>query len=222
MAPGAIGAGLWSAQSAIGSLVVLGQPVGRRASNAVGYYTPTLGGFTGQLMSAIGENASNAGTRNDGNVLGVRVAYKLGALDMVAATETIKMASIGDAMETALGASYDFGPAKLWAQFLRDRTGTSNNMNGHSLSISAPFGAAELRAQWSRSKVDNAAGAPVSTVNKIALHGLYHLSKRTGVYTTLARVRNKDGASSVPFPGVAVTAPNTSSSAIEYGIRHSF
>lgn len=223
MDPGFIGTGLWSAQSAIGSLVVQGQPAGIRASNSVGYHTPTLGGLTAQLMYAMGENASNAGAaRNDGNVVGVRVAYRVGALNMVAATETIKMASLGDVKETVVGANYNFGPARLWAQLVRDTTGTANKMNGHSLSISAPFGATELRAQWSRSKVENAAGAPVATVDKIAFYGQYNLSKRTGVYTTLARVRNKDGASSVPFPGVAVTAPNTSSSAVEFGIRHVF
>lgn len=222
MDPGAIGTGLWSAQSALASIAV-GQPAGIRASNSVGYYSPTIGGLSAQLMYAMGENASNAGaTRKDGNVMGVRVAYRTGKLNVVAATETIKMASLGDVKETVLGANYDFGPAKLWAQLVRDKTGFANRMNGHSLSISAPFGATEFRAQWSRSQVENFSGAPVATVNKIALYGQYNLSKRTGVYTTLARVRNSDGASSVPFPGTAVTGPNTSSSAIEFGIRHVF
>jgi predicted porin len=223
MDPAAIGTGLWSAQSALGSLVVLGQPAGIRASNSVGYYTPVIGGFTGQIMVALGENASNVGaTKSDGNVIGGRIAYNAGAFSMVAATEKIKMAAQGDVRESVIGASYNFGPAKLWAQYVRDTTGLSNNMSGHSLSVSAPVGASELRAQWSRSKVENAAGAAIGTVNKIAVYGQYNLSKRTGLYTTLARVRNSDGASSVPFVGVAVTGPNTSATAMEVGMRHAF
>jgi predicted porin len=223
MDPAAIGTGLWSAQSALGSLAVLGNPAGIRASNALGYYSPTIAGFTAQLMYALGENASNAGaSRKDGDVIGVRLAYDSGPLAAVVATETIKLASVGDIKESVVGASYNFGVAKLWGQYLRDTTRLGNEMRGQALSVSAPFGPVELRAGWSRSKVRNLAGTPVGTVDKIALFALYNLSKRTGIYTTLAHVRNKDGASSVPFPGVATTAPNTSASAYEIGIRHVF
>lgn len=223
MDPAAISVGLWSPQSALGSLAVLPNAAGVRASNSVGYHTPVIGGFTAQFMYALGENASNAGAaRKDGDVFGVRVAYTRGALNMVVATETIKLAAVGDIKETVVGANYDFGVAKLWAQYLRDRTELGNKMHGHALSVSAPFGPMELRAGWSRSEVETVTGKPAGTINKIALFGIYHLSKRTALYTTVARVRNQDGTSSVPYPGVAVTAPNTSANAYEFGMRHAF
>jgi predicted porin len=223
MDPGAIGTGLWSAQSALGSLVVTAQPAGIRASNSLGYHSPVMGGFSAQLMYALGENASSAGaTRDDGKVMGARLAYQAGALNLVAATETIKMSAIGDVRETVFGANYQLGAAKLWAQFLRDRTGTGNRMDGHSLAVSTTFGVTELRAQWSRSEVESFAGAPLGTVDKLAFYAQYNLSRRTGVYSTLARTHNRDGASAVPFTGVAVTAPNKSATAVEVGIRHVF
>lgn len=224
MDPGAIGTGLWSAQSALGSLMVMKQPGGVRASNSLGYYSPVFAGFSAHLMYALGENPSSAGAnKDDGTVTGLRLSYKAGALNMVLAAQTIKMAAIDDIEQAVIGANYDFGPVRLWAQYVRDKTGNAEKSSGHSLSISAPVGAAtELRAQWSHSKLESAAGASMGRVDKFALFARYNLSKRTGVYSTLAHVRNKDGASAVPYPGVAVTAPNTNSSAVEVGIHHRF
>lgn len=221
--PDSIGSGLWAPQSAVGSLVTLAHPAGVRASNSIGYYLPKMGGFTGQLMYATGENPSNAGaTQDDGNLMGVRLGYNLGAFDVGIATETIKAAAVGDLKHTVLGASYNFGVAKLWAQAVRDTTELANKMDGLALAVSAPLGAAELRAGWSRSKVKNQTGAVLGTTDKIALVGIYNLSKRTAVYTTLAQSRNKDGASAVPLPGVALTGPNTNARAYEVGVRHIF
>lgn len=223
MDPAAVGVGLWTAQTALASLAVLGHPAGIRASNSIGYYTPVYAGFAGQFMYAMGENASNSGaTKNDGDVYGARIFYAEGPLKFVAAYETIKSAAVGDIKETVIGANYDFGVAKLWAQYLHDTSGLGNKVNGQAVSVTAPYGPMEFRVGWSRSKVETQSGTPKGTVNKLALFGAYKLSKRTAIYSTMAFVRNRDGATQVPFTNAGVTAPNASSRGYEIGLRHIF
>jgi len=221
--PSAIGAGIASPQSAIGSLVVIPHPAGVRASNSVNYMTPKLGAFSGQVMVAMGENASNAGaTRKDGQLLGGRLTYAEGPLAVTLATVKINQASVGDFRETIVGANYDFKQFKVWGQVLRDTTQLASRVSGHALAVTVPLNAFELRGGWSRSRLTNAAGVAAGTSNKLTAQGIYNLSRRTAVYSTLAYVRNSDGAAAVPFPGIAVTAPNTSANAVEFGVRHTF
>ncbi|HSW18465.1 MAG TPA: porin [Ramlibacter sp.] len=221
--PDSVGSGIWAPQSAVGSLAVLPNPAGVRASNSIGYLLPSLGGFSGRFMYAMGENASNSGaTRKDGQLLGGLIGYSAGALTLNAAIEKIRQDAVGDITESVLGANYDFKMVKVWAQYLHDRTGLAGKMSGHSLAVTMPVDLLELRGAWSRSKVTNAAGAAAGTANKLAVAAIYNLSKRTAVYSTLAHVRNKDGAASVPIPGVAGTAANQKSSAVELGLKHSF
>jgi predicted porin len=49
---------------------------------------------------------------------------------------------------------------------------------------------------------------------------VHNLSKRTAVYTTIARVKNKGGAAQAL--GGSVTSANSSSTGFDLGVRHSF
>jgi predicted porin len=88
---------------------------------------------------------------------------------------------------------------------------------GFTLGTLVPVGAGEIRAAVSRYKVDTA-GNPQST--KLALGYVHNLSKRTALYTTVARVKNKGGAAQA-LNG-STTAANSSSTGFDLGIRHSF
>jgi predicted porin len=63
-------------------------------------------------------------------------------------------------------------------------------------------------------------GTPDPRSNKIALGYVHNLSKRTALYTTFARVSNKNGAAQ-SLNG-SVTAANRNSTGYDFGIRHSF
>ncbi|MDO8755830.1 MAG: porin, partial [Polaromonas sp.] len=65
----------------------LGGPVAVRASNSIGYTTPSFGGFKVWAAYYMGENLSNAGaTRNDGRGLAVRLSYDNGPISVALAT----------------------------------------------------------------------------------------------------------------------------------------
>ncbi|MNT82800.1 Outer membrane porin protein 32 precursor [compost metagenome] len=71
---------------------------------------------------------------------------------------------------------------------------------------------------YSTYKTDTVGPDPRS--NKIALGYVHNLSKRTALYTTVARVGNKNGAASA-LNG-SVTAAGRNSTGYDIGIRHSF
>jgi predicted porin len=98
-----------------------------------------------------------------------------------------------------------------------------------------PVGPGEIRASYSQVKYDfnrvPTFGANIADpkANKIALGYVHNLSKRTALYGTVARVRNKNGAGltvgagpSFPtaFNGTALQAKT--STGYEFGIRHTF
>ena len=78
-------------------------------------------------------------------------------------------------------------------------------------------GAGEFKLGYSMYKTD-ATRNPEA--RKVAVGYVHNLSKRTAVYATFARLKNKNGAS-FALQG-ATTAPNTSSSGYDLGIRHTF
>jgi predicted porin len=194
---------------------------GVRASNSVGYFLPAkLGGFYGQAMYFMGENSQNgAATQDDGRGAGLRVGYAAGPVNAAAAYQRIKIAT-GDMTSMNLGGQWDFGMAKLMAHVNRDRfdAPTSQTGKGWLIGTLVPVGAGEIRLAYSQYTLDTVAADPRS--RKLALGYVHNLTKRTAVYTTVARVRNNGGAA-VALNG-ATTAANSSSNGFDLGVRHSF
>ena len=198
----------------------LGGPVTVRASNAIGYFLPGgLGGFYGQVQHYLGENnKTGAATENDGKGTALRLGYAAGPVNVALATSSTKYAT-GTIKTTNLGGQYDFGVAKLMGHYNRDRVGSTPSVTGKGYLIGGliPMGAGEIRLAYSTYKTD-VAGTPKS--NKYALGYVHNLSKRTALYTTVARVSNSGGAAQA-LNG-AVTAVNNKSTGYDFGIRHSF
>lgn len=199
-----------------------GLPTPGRASNAVGYFLPSnLGGFHGQVQYYLGENTSNAAgnTAKDGNGGGLRVGYTGGPFDVALALSRTKYAT-GDFRQDNIAGSWDFGVAKLMAQYHRDGLGTLNG-RGILLGGTMPVGVGEFRASLARFRTDTVTALlSTPTAKKLAVGYVYHLSKRTALYATYARLNNSGGAAFAL--NASVTAPNASSSGYDLGIRHSF
>ncbi|WP_295981174.1 porin, partial [uncultured Variovorax sp.] len=146
-----------------------------------------------------------------------------------------------------LGASYDFGPVKLFGElskaknkidyevtpFLGGRPDV--DLTGYLLGVTVPVGAGLIRASWSHVKYDT--NQPYNPfvlnnnadpkANKIALGYVHNLSKRTALYATIARVSNKNGAGlTVGGPAFYNNAAGVftpkSSTGYDFGIRHAF
>lgn len=198
---------------------------GVRASNSVGYFLPgNLGGFYGQFQHYLGENNKNgAVTEKDGTGSGIRLGFANGPINVALATSSTKYAATattGNLKATNLGGSYDFGVATVMALVTRDKvesTPTTRTGKGALIGGLVPMGAGQIRVAYSTYKTD-AAGTPKS--KKWALGYVHNLSKRTALYTTIARVTNSGGAASA-LNG-AVTAANARSTGYDFGIKHSF
>ena len=219
---------------------------GTRQDNSIGYFLPSnLGGFYGQAMVGAGE----AGTSGDrpARYIGGRVGFAAGPFDVAFAVSQERFstafapgsvglsganAPLGGGLAVAgstqktynLGGSYDLGVVKLLGYYNRD---TLNNLKEDMFSFSAvvPLGQGEIHAGYDMSKLK---GLPApfgssTKVDQFKLGYVYNLSKRTAVYTTVSRLKNKDGTS-LTLPGSlgGQTAAGGKSQGAEFGVRHFF
>jgi predicted porin len=240
-----------------------------RNSNSIAYFLPPdLGGFYGQVMYALPENTKyspgtttppgvastgllNSGavaTTRTGRYIGGRFGYMNGSLDVAVAYGNT---TVGDSFYAgttsylkvaSLGASYDFGPVKLFGEIARSKRETKYDvapigggvpdidLDGYLVGATVPVGPGLIRVAYSRVKYDY--NLPLtSTVDpkasKFALGYVHNLSKRTALYAAIARVSNKNGANlTVGGPGfyntpAGVFTPKTSTG-YDFGIRHAF
>jgi predicted porin len=199
---------------------------GTRLDNSIGYILPSnLGGVYGQAMVA----ASEGGTTADrgGRYIGGRIGYAAGAFDVAAAVGSQRLDALGVTQKTYdLGASYDFGIAKLLGYIDRD---TRPSLKETRLNVSAivPLGSGEVHVGYERSRFSNDLAAFANTVSQGSLAYVYNLSKRTALYGTLSQLSNGDRSrnSVVILSDSSQTAPPTAggkSKGAEIGLRHFF
>ncbi|MET3382920.1 MULTISPECIES: porin [Variovorax] len=237
----------------------------KRAGNMVQYFLPrNLGGFYGNVGYSLHEltrtspdSVAGADKTNTGRHIGGRVGYAAGPLDVAASyaqndtsfttgTGAAAVARPGKIKTFNLGATYDFGVAKLFGEYSRskDQRDPLNvftrvpdvDLTGYLIGVTVPIGPGQIRASYSQVKYDfnrvpvlGVVNAPDPKSNKLALGYVHNLSKRTALYGTIARVSNKNGAGNTVGAGPSyVVAFNRaalqpkSSMGYEFGIRHAF
>ena len=193
-----------------------GGNTGVRASNSIGWLSPSISGFKIWAQTYMGENASTAAQNGDGN--GIRFTYDQGALSLAYATSTVDT-SASTAASTSnktsnMAASYDLGVAKLMVMSnLTKNTGASDT-KGSVIGALVPMAGGTFRISMS----DRKTGAVEA--KQTALGFVKPLSKRTDLYTTYARLANS-GGSAVALNG-STTAANASSTGYEFGVKHAF
>ena len=198
-----------------------------RLSNSIAWLTPAkLGGFYGHAMYAMGENPSNAaaGASKDGTYWGLRAGYANGNVNVGVGHGHTKFSAGstvgGDYVHSNLGASYKIGRATLMGQWFRDevQSATPTRQSGWLVGGTVPVGGAgELRASLIRANVANSA----NDGQQWAIGYIHHLSKRTALYATYARVDNR-GAGTLFHNGRPTTVPGGETSSLDLGLRHSF
>jgi predicted porin len=163
-----------------------------RINNSVFYMTPNMGGFSGGIMWAPGENKV-PGVTSAGRLVGLQAIYGNGPLNIGGAYESAK-ATGGAPTTTAwdLGASYDIGAAKLFGQLEGAKNksaavGAASKDQGFQIGAVIPLGAPSLMVSYARENTDNSAGVKVSTASAFSLMAQYPLSKRTYVYAAYLR-----------------------------------
>jgi len=226
-----------------------------RASNSVGYFLPPdLGGVYGQLMYAFNEKNKYdpailtpdvPNSQRAGRYVGGRVGYANGPVDVALAYGESTVADNFFAGITAnvvtwnLGASYDFGSVKLFGEYSDNKTKVdfSNDISvtadpharGWLLGASVPVGPGLIRASYSAVRYIHEGQTDNPKADKFAIGYVHNLTKRTALYTTVARVNNRNGADlTVGGPAYAVAADTSgwttprSSTGYDIGIRHAF
>ena len=195
-----------------------------RADNMIAYHTPgTLGGFFGSGAVAAGENVPG------GKYVAGRLGYAAGPIFVAAGTGKTQTATKDDYKLTNVAGSYDLGVVKLFALYNQQKWG---NLDQKLLGLGAhvPLGSFLLRGSVVRVNQSGRTAANVSTdandANLAALGGVYLLSKRTQLYSTVSRISNK-GAAAFSVSGGAGVVPaaaalGKTSSGYELGLRHSF
>jgi len=214
-------AGIGAIQPFVGSL---GGVVSTRVSNMVGYYLPSkLGGLYGQAQIYLGENASGLPNSKSGNGRNIRLGYAQGNLNVsvsAATTDYLATASAGDTASQSIALQYRIGEFNLMTGVYRDaveRTTSTLVGRGWTLGGIWSFGSENIKVALS--KYGQNLGAEPST-SKLSLGWEHRLSKRTTLYTDFAQVKNTGGATTAL--GGAVTAPNASSTGVDFGLKHTF
>ncbi|VTU23782.1 Outer membrane porin protein 32 precursor [Variovorax sp. PBS-H4] len=220
--------------------------------NLGGFYGQVMYGFNERDKFDPGAATPTAlNTQRTGRYVGGRFGYANGPLDVAASYGN---STVGDnffvgtttSVKTFnVGASYDFGVVKLFGEYSKAKNEVDSesfvftapadiDLKGWLLGVTVPVGPGLIRASYSGVKYDfNLPTTPFFTTddpkaNKLALGYVHNLSKRTALYATVARVRNKNGANLTlggpafltSFGGGAY-APKTSTG-YDFGIRHAF
>lgn len=110
------------------------------------------------------------------------------------------------------GARYAFGPVTLSVGGSVGKTNADLDAQGWLVGVNWKLGPGDLKAAFGQSKIENAAGAKVTTSSKVGLGYHYNLSKRTKLYADVGR------DSKVTAPSAA----NPSKFGYDLGIQHNF
>ncbi len=164
-----------------------------RRDNMLQYTTPNMGGFTGAVQYAFGENGGPGVSA--GRAMGLSALYEGGPVAVQGVYEAVKSAgpAATTAKSTGLGVSYDFTAVKVLAQFVNQKNGLANGFkdSGVVLSVAVPVGAAgSLNAGIGSEKTKAVAtGLRVGKTSSASVEYRHDLSKRTTVYAGLTNVK---------------------------------
>lgn len=205
-----------------------------RYDNMVSYISPKFSGFGFGVDYGFGEKAENRTSRNfsiggtyDNGPLSIGLGYD--QQNNVAVTPTVvpalPAAIVQDLKTVQLGASYNFGVAKLAGFYKQTKyenvVGTaSDKLKSFNIGVSAPVGAAgEVKLAYNNYKLSDSD----AKANQLSLGYVHNLSKRTAVYGTYAYLKNKDGAGfTLNGAFAAAGLDDGKQHGVQVGVRHAF
>ena len=207
---------------------------GIRQNNMIAYFTPNFSGFTAGVNYAFGEAAGSSAVNR---YVGGFAAYNNGPLSVTIGADHKNGASLAKAgfanstVETyGLGASYDFGVAKVNGLVLQAKekgTPSNSKQTSYALGVSAPVGGVgEVKAQYALYDGKNGTMYGNGKSHQLSLGYVHNLSKRTALYGTYSYLKNKDNRNMTLIDGNVGNAysvgQNGSNHGVQVGIRHAF
>ncbi|MGE0113174.1 porin [Aquabacterium sp.] len=185
--------------------------------NSITYETPNFGGFTASLQFAPKETSAGGDAKNN---YALSAAYNAGALSVMGVYTSsgfVAGTAYTDRQKNAgIGVSYDFGAAKLMAQYSQvksETAGTDSKSKFFQVGATVPVTAnGNVMVSYGQTKYeDGFLGLADGKLQQFSLGYDHSLSKRTGVYAALTTKKLKDA-------GLADDSANT----FAVGLRHAF
>jgi len=180
-------------------------------ANTVIYFTPTVSGFSGAVSYSLGENKT--ATVDAGSITAFNVTYTGGPIYAALAYQTEKANGSATSVNfTQVNATYDFGAAKLGAEFGKVTQDGTAPTNEFQFGVTVPVSTAlAVSANYAQSKDDAFNGANEVKRSGFGLGVAYTLSKRTFVYGGYRGETNNQGG-----------AGDLSTSLFAFGVHHTF
>ena len=196
-----------------------------RANNTVQWLLPAgWGGLEGGVMVALRADGTSANGQH--KVEGARLGWGTKTFKASAALThtTSNLTTLGRFKDLTVGASQDFGVARVSAAWRKLSYGPADQTN-LLLGLWVPVGLGELKASWHQAKLSGRVGTTNIGANDSTQWGLgyvYNLSRRSALYASLSQVSNQGAATfTVPGGATGITAGGQSRG-YEVGVRHNF
>ncbi len=194
-----------------------------RASNSLGYVSPTMGGFNVWVQTFMGENTSNLNDTGSGTSF--QANYGAGPLNLSAAYGKANAGAGLDSEVSNFAAAYDFKSFVLQGYVQKNKLTGQHDIDGYLVGGSVPMGAGLIRASFSNT--DNG----TAKTSQFALGYVYKMSKTVELYGTFASLNNEGYANAASAtctvsctPGLNSGLPslNGSSTGIDIGFSKKF
>lgn len=197
-----------------------------RISNSVKYTSNSFSGFKANAAYGFGEVA---GKTSGNSNYGLGLGYANGPLNVQYAyhnqdvTTAATLVNVSKNKSHFLGATYDFGVAKLHGAFadtkVDNAVGVDNKYRNYMIGVSAPVGPGSIFASYAVND-NKTTGSNNQDTKKFAISYSYDLSKRTNLYTGYSKTSNDAGANL--SSGIQGVTAGKDPSSFNVGIRHKF
>lgn len=202
--------------------------------NAIQYLSPIVGNVSVRILHALSEKT--VAPKDLGEFTGASVEYATGPMFVGIAYEDQTLAGIVPGTTRSnktftAGLTYDWKVLKLFSYLMKNRLDGAGDVNAYQVGMNYPWGASTIKATYTTRKIDNVSGGSADT---FALGYYYFLSKRTTVYTSLARMNNGAGTNLGLWPSMKSYSPPVAAGgaglplggqdlgSLELGMRHTF
>lgn len=201
------GTGMAGATTNIFSTVV-------RINNSLKYTSANYSGFTGEVVYGLGEVAGNNSASRQ---VAVGLNYGNGPIAVTFAHNNANNATDTNKTKLSLlGGTYDFGVVKAHAAFQKEDDDLALDARVLMVGASAPLGSGSLLASFIRRDDRRFTN---NDADQLALGYVYNLSKRTNLYTAIARIKNDRAAA---FTVGNATEAGSTNKAFNIGVQHRF
>lgn len=182
-----------------------------RINNSIKYISPKINGL--QLRGLLSPSEGVTGASFNG----LGASYSNARFDAhLAYTLQKDGAPTGDRKELLLGGAIKFDGPRLTAMYVqRDDPGAPKRSTAL-VGVNVPLGLGEVRASYILER------QAAAKARKLSVQYVHSLSKRTAVYTGIARLDNNAGFAETINPALPRLANGEDVTAFQVGIRHSF